>query len=104
MAEAFGIACHELVSLDFRCGSGRDQGGPSAPRRLSGVEPKKSAYKRTLRLEGLLSAPDSGVPAPARPFFETRRVAILAAAGSLFLASAAPLEAFPASGRRACCG
>ncbi len=21
MAEAFGIACHELVSLDFRCGS-----------------------------------------------------------------------------------
>ncbi len=21
MAEAFGTACHELVSLDFRCGS-----------------------------------------------------------------------------------
>ncbi len=21
MAEAFGIACHKLVSLDFRCGS-----------------------------------------------------------------------------------
>ena len=21
MAKAFGIACHELVSLDFRCGS-----------------------------------------------------------------------------------
>ncbi len=21
MAEAFGLACHELVSLDFRCGS-----------------------------------------------------------------------------------
>ena len=21
MSEAFGIACHELVSLDFRCGS-----------------------------------------------------------------------------------
>ncbi len=21
MAEAFGIVCHELVSLDFRCGS-----------------------------------------------------------------------------------
>ncbi len=21
MAEAFGIACHDLVSLDFRCGS-----------------------------------------------------------------------------------
>ncbi len=42
MAEAFGIACHELVSLDFRCGScvtsaarvaaarncTRDDGGP----------------------------------------------------------------------------
>ncbi len=24
MAEAFGIACHELVSLDFRCGSTTD--------------------------------------------------------------------------------
>ncbi len=24
MAEAFGIACHELVSLDFRCGSTSD--------------------------------------------------------------------------------
>ena len=24
MAEAFGIACHELVSLDFRCGSPSD--------------------------------------------------------------------------------
>ncbi len=24
MAEAFGIACHELVSIDFRCGSGSD--------------------------------------------------------------------------------
>ncbi len=55
----FGIACHELVSLDFRCGSIRDQDGPSGPRRLSGVEPKKSARKQTLRLEGLRSAPDS---------------------------------------------
>ncbi len=24
MAEAFGIACHELVSIDFRCGSTSD--------------------------------------------------------------------------------
>ncbi len=24
MAEAFGITCHELVSLDFRCGSKAD--------------------------------------------------------------------------------
>ncbi len=29
MAEAFGIACHELVSLDFRCGSKAEvQRGP----------------------------------------------------------------------------
>ncbi len=26
MAEAFGIACHELVSLDFRSGSKADSG------------------------------------------------------------------------------
>ncbi len=26
MAEAFGIACHELVSLDIRCGSKADLG------------------------------------------------------------------------------
>ncbi len=55
MAEAFGIACHELVSLDFRCGSARDErhrppGGPHL-----GVQPKKSASKRTLGLEGLLT-------------------------------------------------
>ncbi len=57
MAEAFG-------RHHFRLGSIRDQDGPSAPRRLSGVKPKESARKPTLRLEGLLSAPDSGVPAP----------------------------------------
>ena len=29
VAEAFGIACHELVSLDFRCGSQAEvQRGP----------------------------------------------------------------------------
>ncbi len=29
MAEAFGIACHELMSLDFRCGSTTEvQRGP----------------------------------------------------------------------------
>ncbi len=43
MAEAFGIARHELVSLDFRCGSQPDQDGPPAPGLLSGVEPKESA-------------------------------------------------------------
>ncbi len=47
MAEAFGIACHELVSLDFRSGStaavrGLRSGGP-----LSGVERTKSAGKQT---------------------------------------------------------
>ncbi len=55
MAESSGVEGHELVSLDFRCGSTRDQDGPSGPRRLSGVEPKKSAYERTLRPEGLLT-------------------------------------------------
>ncbi len=27
MAEAFDIACHELVSLDFRCGSRTEVSG-----------------------------------------------------------------------------
>ena len=38
MAEAFGIAWHELVSLDFRCGSRPDEDGPPAPGLLSGVK------------------------------------------------------------------
>ncbi len=32
MAEAFGIACHELVSLDFRCGSKADSRDLPLPR------------------------------------------------------------------------
>ncbi len=32
MAEAFGIACHELVSLDFRCGSTSDSRDLPLPR------------------------------------------------------------------------
>ncbi len=51
MAEAFGIACHELVSLDFRCGSGPDQRRrlPASPH--LGVQPTKSGRKRTLALK-----------------------------------------------------
>ncbi len=40
MAEAFGIARHELVSLDFRCGSGSDSEGYPQLRPLWGVEQK----------------------------------------------------------------
>ncbi len=32
VAEAFGIACHELVSLDFRVGSTTDSRDPPLPR------------------------------------------------------------------------
>ncbi len=51
MAEAFGIACHELVSLDFRCGSPSDyrHRHPESPH--LGVQPTKSGRKRTLALE-----------------------------------------------------
>ena len=54
MAEAFGIACHELVSLDFRCGSKPDErehrpGGPEL-----GVEQTKSGSKQTSK-----TTPDS---------------------------------------------
>ncbi len=40
MAEAFGIACHELVSLDFRCGSTTDSEGCPQFRPLSGAKRK----------------------------------------------------------------
>ncbi len=46
----FGIACHELVSLDFRCGSTRDQRHPLPKRPYLGVQPKKSRRKRTSAL------------------------------------------------------
>ncbi len=51
MAEAFGIACHELVNLDFRCGSLPDQRHrhPESPH--LGVQPTKSGRKRTTALE-----------------------------------------------------
>ena len=40
MAEAFGIACHELVSLDFRCGSKLPVNAAPGPRPESGLKPK----------------------------------------------------------------
>ncbi len=58
MAEAFAIACHELVNLDFRCGSTPDervhrQGVPHL-----GVKQTKSMRKRTFLLKCLLSGVD----------------------------------------------
>ncbi len=47
MAEAFGPACHELVSLDFRCGSGSDSRDPLLLGPLSGDKQTKSARKPT---------------------------------------------------------
>ncbi len=55
MAEAFGIPCHELVSLDFRCGSGADERGHRQEGLLLEVKRTKSARKRTSALDGLLS-------------------------------------------------
>ncbi len=51
MAEAFGIAWHELVSLDFRCGSPTDyrHRHPASP--YLGVQPTKSGRKRTSALK-----------------------------------------------------
>ena len=40
MAEAFGIACHELVSLDFRSGSTTDSRDLPPPRPVLGEERK----------------------------------------------------------------
>ncbi len=51
MAEAFGIACHELVSLDFRFGSTSDSRDLPLPRPLSGVKRTYFAKKRTSKLE-----------------------------------------------------
>ncbi len=51
MAEALGIACRELVSLDFRFGSPPDHRHryPESPH--LGVQPTKSGRKRTSALE-----------------------------------------------------
>ena len=37
IAEAVGIACHELVSLDFRCGSTTDSRDPTGNVRCWGL-------------------------------------------------------------------
>ncbi len=56
MAEAFGIACQELVSLDFRCGSKPVISRPHRERLLLGVKQTKSARKRTSGHKGRLGA------------------------------------------------
>ncbi len=47
MAEAFGIACHQLVSLDFRFGSTCDIRLGCLPRPELGVERTQSGEKQT---------------------------------------------------------
>ncbi len=47
MAEAFGIACQELVSLDFRFGSGTDLRGHHQEGLFLGAKRKKSGDKQT---------------------------------------------------------
>ncbi len=56
MAEAFGIACHELVSLDRRCGSQAAVSNPLTVGPLSGVKPTKSGRKLTPAVESRLTA------------------------------------------------
>ena len=51
MAEAFGIACHELVSFDFRCGSRTVLRRHHQEGLFLGVEPTKSGRKRKSPLE-----------------------------------------------------
>ncbi len=58
MAEAFGIACHELVSLDFRCGSESEVSGDPQEGLHLGVKQTESMGKRTFLLKCLLSGVD----------------------------------------------
>ena len=62
MAEAFGIACHELVSLNFRCGSTTDYKHPLILRPLLEVKQTKTGAKQTLALEGRLSGVSGRTP------------------------------------------
>jgi len=55
MAEAFGIACHELVSLDFRCGSGSDYRHRHPERPHLGVERTEPDESGPLSVELQLS-------------------------------------------------
>ncbi len=56
MAEAFSMACHELVSRDFRCGSTTDSRALLQPRPELGVERTKSGPKQTSPHKGRLGA------------------------------------------------
>ncbi len=62
MPEAFGIASHELVSLDFRCGSTTDSTDCPATRPLIPQKQTKIMRKRTCRLECLLSSVEQTLP------------------------------------------
>ncbi len=66
MAEAFGIACHELVSLDFRCGSRADEIRSPVPRLLLRVKQSKSAS--TSAFGGKLAVAEG---APGQPLLAT---------------------------------
>ncbi len=57
MAEAFGIACHDLVSLDFRCGSKAEVQPRSRDVRCWGKSGSRFAvWKRVVKaVEKLLS-------------------------------------------------
>ena len=47
MAEAFGITCHELVNLDFRCGSQAVLPRPHRERLFLGVKQTSNSGDRT---------------------------------------------------------
>ncbi len=61
MAEAFGIACHELVSLDFRCGSFADIKAVAHLRPLSGVKQTSDVRFLSPRRSCASECPLSGV-------------------------------------------
>ncbi len=50
MAEAFSKASHELVSLDFRCGSKLPVSAAPGPRLESGLKPKSPSREPTFAL------------------------------------------------------
>jgi hypothetical protein len=57
MAEAFGIACHELVSLDFRCGSTTDSTDTPAIRPLlRGKRTSDVCFQRQIQCSAFESA------------------------------------------------
>ncbi len=68
MAEAFGITCHELVSLDFRCGSTPAYKHPLILRPHLEVQPTKSGRKQTSALECRLLGVEPTKPVEGRDF------------------------------------